>query len=242
MGLTAGLVPPRVDAQVKAGLLALVEHAVRVGGWSARRAAATLGLDHVRVLRWQTRAVLGRLDDAKPGPDTPVHALLDWERDAICKLAAEWGEVDRSHRKLAHRGSRLDLVHVSESTLLRVLVAAGVHLPVRPARAPRPARAWPAWADLVPGVIYIYDCTHFPASRWCAVAVATWSPAPGCPQWSVPRRPPPRSRSRSPARCSPTARTTSWRIRPCSPSSPAGWCPTATSCPCCSPCPTTARR
>ena len=87
MGLTAGLVPPRVDASVKAGLLALVAHAVAVGGWSLRRAAATLGIDHVRVLRWQTRAALGRLDDAKPGPDVPAHALLDWERDAICKLA-----------------------------------------------------------------------------------------------------------------------------------------------------------
>jgi transposase InsO family protein len=171
LGLTAGLVPPRVDAGVKAGLLALVEHATMVGGWSLRRAAAILGLDHVRVLRWQARAVLGRLDDAKPGPDVAAHALLDWERDTIVKLADEWGEVDLSHRKLAHRGSRLDLVHVSESTVLRVLVAAGVHLPVRGVREPRPARAWPDWAELVPGVIFIYDFTHFRASKWCAVAV-----------------------------------------------------------------------
>lgn len=171
MGLTAGVVPPRVDAGVKAGLLALVAHAVEVGGWSLRRAAATLGLDHVRVLRWSARAALGRLDDAKPGPDIPLHALLDWEREAVVKLAEQWGEVDLSHRKLAHRGSRLDLVHVSESTVLRVLIAAGVHLPARSAREPRPARAWPDWADLVPGVIWIYDYTHFRASKWCAVAV-----------------------------------------------------------------------
>ena len=171
MGLTAGVVPPRVDAGVKAGLLALVEHAVAVGGWSLRRAAATLGLEHVRVLRWQARAALGRLDDARPGPDIPLHALLDWERAAILKVAEQWGEVDLSHRKLAHRGSRLDLVHVSESTVLRVLVDAGVHLPARGAREPRPARAWPDWAELVPGVIWIYDFTHFRASKWCAVAV-----------------------------------------------------------------------
>lgn len=171
MGLTAGLVPPRVDAGVKAGLLALVEHAVQIGGWSLRRAAAVLGLDHVRVLRWQARATLGRLDDAKPGPDVPAHALLDWERAAVLKLAAEWGEVDLSHRKLAHRGSRLDVVHVSESTLLRVLIAAGIVLPARGGREPRPARAWPDWAELVPGVIWIYDFTHFRASKWCAVAV-----------------------------------------------------------------------
>jgi transposase InsO family protein len=171
LGLTAGLVPPRVDASVKAGLLALVAYAVQIGGWSLRRAAAALGLDHVRVLRWQARAVLGRLDDARPGPDVAAHALLDWERDVIVKLAAEWGEVDLSHRKLAHRGSRLDLVHVSESTLLRVLIAAGVHLPTRGGCEPRPARAWPDWAELVPGVIWIYDFTHFRASQWCAVAV-----------------------------------------------------------------------
>jgi putative transposase len=149
----------------------LAEAVEEVGGWSLRRAAATLGLDHVRVLRWQTRAGLGRLDDARPGPDTRLHALLGWEKDAIVKLAEEWGEVDRSHRKLAHRGSRLDLVHVSESTVLRVLVAAGLHLPALPGREPRPARMWPAWADLVPGVIWIYDFTHFRASKWCAVAV-----------------------------------------------------------------------
>ncbi|MBO3753017.1 hypothetical protein J5X84_43830 [Streptosporangiaceae bacterium NEAU-GS5] len=76
MRLNAGLVPPRVDASVKAGLLKLVAYARRVGGWSTRRSAATLGLDHVRVLRWQARAVVGRLDDARPGPEIALHALL----------------------------------------------------------------------------------------------------------------------------------------------------------------------
>ena len=32
-------------------------------------------------------------------------------------------------------------------------------------------RPWPEWAELVPGVIWIYDFTHFRASRRCAVAV-----------------------------------------------------------------------
>lgn len=163
--------PPRVDAQVKAGLLDLIAYAKAEGGWSLRRAAATLGLDHVRVLRWQSRAALDQLADAKPGPDVPAHALLDWEREAIVKLAEDWGEVDLSHRKLAHRGSRLDLVHVSESTVLRVLIDAGVHLPGRPPQPPRPRRAFPEWAELVPGVIWIYDFTHFPAAKRCAVAV-----------------------------------------------------------------------
>jgi hypothetical protein len=72
----------------------------------------------VRVLRWQTRATLDQLTDRRPGPETAMHALLDWERAAIIKLAQEWSEVDRSHRKLAHCGSRLDIVHASESTVL----------------------------------------------------------------------------------------------------------------------------
>ena len=171
MGLTTGLVPPRVDAPVKAGLLGLVAHAHAHAGWSLRRSAAVLGIEHTRLLRWTARAAAGRLDDARPGPDVPVHALLDWEKAAIVKLAEEWGEVDRSHRKLAHRGSRLDLVHVSESTVWRVLVAAGIVLPAAAAREPRAKTPWPEWAELTPGVIWIYDFTHFRASKRCAVAV-----------------------------------------------------------------------
>jgi transposase InsO family protein len=171
LGLTAGLVPPRVDASVKTGLLDLVAHAHEHAGWSLRRSAGVLGIEHTRLLRWATRAAAGRLADAKPGPETPVHALLDWERDAVVKLAEEWGEIDRSHRKLAHRGSRLEIVHVSESTVWRVLVAAGIVLPAAAVREPRLKTPWPDWAELVPGVIWIYDFTHFRASRRCAVAV-----------------------------------------------------------------------
>jgi len=63
-------------------------------------------------------------------------------------------------------------VHVSESTVLRVLTAAGVHLPERGAPASvAPRGAWPEWAELVPGIIWIYDFTHLRGTRWCAVAV-----------------------------------------------------------------------
>jgi putative transposase len=161
-----------VHADVKAGLLDLVEHAQAEAGWSLRRAAATLGLDHARVLRWRDRAGAGRLADARPGPMVALHALLDWERAAIVKLAEEWGGIDRSHRKLAHRGSRLDLVYVSESTVLRVLIAEGAVLPERAPRERRERREFPEWAQLVPGVIWIYDFTHFAGlSGWCAIAV-----------------------------------------------------------------------
>ena len=108
-----GPVPPRVDAHVKAGLLELVDHAV-ARGWSPRRAAGLLGLDEVRAGRWrQRRAVEGdvALLDRRPG-GTARHGLLGWERAAIVALFEGWAEVDRSHRKLAHRGSRLGVVHV----------------------------------------------------------------------------------------------------------------------------------
>jgi hypothetical protein len=80
-----------VDAEVKAGLLALVEHAGRQGGWSLRRAAATFGIDHARPLRRQARAAIDRLDDAKPGPGEAAHALPAWERDAILAPARRLG-------------------------------------------------------------------------------------------------------------------------------------------------------
>lgn len=72
---------------------------------------------------------------------------------------------------LAHRGSRLNPVHVSESTVLRVLMTAGVHLPGRPGREARPPHPWPEWVELVQGVVWIYDFTHFTAAGCCAVAV-----------------------------------------------------------------------
>lgn len=105
MGLVAGPVPPRVDAHVKAGLLALVAHAPAEGGWSLRKAAAALGLEHVRVLRWLGRAAGDRLID---NPARRCRCTRCWTGSVRrSSVAKEWGGIDRSHRKLAHRGSRL---------------------------------------------------------------------------------------------------------------------------------------
>jgi putative transposase len=41
-------------------------------------------------------------------------------KQAILELIEQWGWVDRSHRKLAHRGSYVGHVLVSPSTVLRV--------------------------------------------------------------------------------------------------------------------------
>src|SRR5690606_2738359 len=45
-------------------------------------------------------------------------------------IAEEWGPVDRSHRKLAHRGSYEGRVWVAPSTFRRVLAAHGLVLMV----------------------------------------------------------------------------------------------------------------
>lgn len=96
------------------------------------------------------------MDDA-PSGGNPVHGLLEWERNAIVELFGAWGEVDRSHRNLAHRGSRVGLVHVSPSTLQRVLLAKQLVLPGNPPREPVPRRPWPDWLEWKPNRIWGYD-------------------------------------------------------------------------------------
>jgi len=53
LGLSAGQVPSRVDADTKAGLLVLIDRA-ESAGWSTRRAAGLLGVDLDRVARAST--------------------------------------------------------------------------------------------------------------------------------------------------------------------------------------------
>jgi putative transposase len=168
LGLT-GRVPARVDADVKAGLLDLVDHALEQG-WSHRRAARVLEIDHWRVGRWTARRAEGRLADLAPGGN-PVHGLLDWEVDAILQICDEWGEIDRSHRKLAHRGSRVGAVYVSESTFYRVLLAHGVALPGPPRREPVATKPWPEWVEYRPNQVWGWDATHFPRARRIALAI-----------------------------------------------------------------------
>jgi putative transposase len=104
LGLS-GRVPRRVDAAVKAGLLDLIDRAVK-DGWDHRRVCRTLELVETRAWRWRARRAADRLSDHPVGGN-PVHGLLDWEREQIVALFHEWGQVDRCHRKLAHRGSYL---------------------------------------------------------------------------------------------------------------------------------------
>jgi len=150
-------------------MLELIDQAV-VAGWEQRRACRYLELDERRVQRWQRRRAAGTLADRSVGGH-PVHGLLAEEQAAIIKLFDRWSDTDRSHRKLAHRGSYEQLVWVSPSTVLRVLTAHGLILraPRRPGRSER--RPFPEWASYAKHSIWIYDTTHFAGCP--AIAVTT---------------------------------------------------------------------
>jgi putative transposase len=148
-----------VDAVTKLELLSLIDRAV-AGGWEHRRACGYLELDESRAWRWRRRRDGGCLQDERPGGN-PVHGLRPAEVTAILELFETWGDVDRSHRKLAHRGSYLGIVWVSPATVRRVLAAHGLVLK-RPRRVLRLARKpFPEWADYRRNSIWIYDVTHF---------------------------------------------------------------------------------
>ena len=160
----------RSDAnQVKARLLELIAQATGAG-WSFGKACGALGLGERRARYWQKRAAAGALADRKPG-GTPVHALRPEEVDAILGLADQWGEIDGSHRKLAHRGSYLGRVWVSPSTVLRVLLEHGRALPWRPPRQKSLKRPWPEWVQYKPRQVWGYDFTEFPQAGTSALAI-----------------------------------------------------------------------
>ena len=89
-----------------------------------------------------------------------MHGLRPAEVTAILELFEAWGDIDRSHRKLAHRGSYLGLLWVFPATVRRVLAAHGLVLK-RPRRVRSERRPFPQWADYRRNSIWIYDITHF---------------------------------------------------------------------------------
>lgn len=100
-----------------------------------------------------------------------MHALRPQEITAILELAREWGEIDGSHRKLAHRGSYLGRVWVSPSTVLRVLLEYGRRLPFRAPREKSVKRPWPDWVDYRPLQAWGYDFSEFPTTGTSALAI-----------------------------------------------------------------------
>lgn len=158
-----------MSAQTKLELLGLIDGAV-AGGWAHARCCGVLELADVRAHRWRARLrETGTLADRDPGGGA-VHGLLGWEEQAILDLIEQWGWVDRSHRKLAHRGSYTGTVFVSPSTLLRVALKNRVTLPGEPFR---PRAVLPAFPE-VPwerNRIWMWDATHFTRAKRVAYAI-----------------------------------------------------------------------
>jgi hypothetical protein len=116
----SGPVPKRIEAATKAALIGLVDEAAEAG-WSEVTACRYLELSPRRLQRWRWRVGSGvGIDDGAPGGN-PVHGLTPAEEDEIVAVFDEWADVDRSHRKLAHRGSWLGRFWADPSTVRRVL-------------------------------------------------------------------------------------------------------------------------
>ena len=158
-----------MSAEIKLELLGLIDQAV-ADGWPHARACRVLDLADSRAHHWRQRLrETGTLEDGAPGGGA-VHGLLAWEERAILDLIEQWGLVDLSHRKLAHRGSYTGTVFVSPSTVLRVALEHQVVLPGEPVR-PRPAQ--PVFPE-VPwerNRIWIWDATHFTRAKRVAYAI-----------------------------------------------------------------------
>ncbi len=123
------------------------------------------------VHRWRARLRdVGTLVDRAPGGGA-VHALLAWEEAAILELIEDWGLIDRSHRKLAHRGSYIGKVFVSPSSVRRVAAKHQVRLPEPPPRTPVVLPPWPEFVTWKPNCIGIWDGTEFRRARREAFAI-----------------------------------------------------------------------
>jgi transposase InsO family protein len=155
---------------VKELVLKTVDEAV-ADGFAHRWACSLWQVSDDRVHRWRARHHhVGTLEDRAPGGN-PVHAILPAEVDAILAIAERWGIVDRSHRKLAHRGSYENVVWVAPSTFRRVLAAHGLVLPDPPARTPSGKKPWPDWLVWAPNRIWIWDVTHFTRAKRAVFAI-----------------------------------------------------------------------
>jgi transposase InsO family protein len=155
-----GPVPARVTGTDKQRLLELIDLAVD-GGWSQSRACSVLELDRRRAWHWQARRAAGESLDDRASGGNPVHGLLEWEEAEIVAVFEEWADVDRSHRKLAHRGSYEARVWVSPSTVDRVLARHGLVLQgsERPPRSQK--QPWPDWCEWRANQLWCWDGSQF---------------------------------------------------------------------------------
>ena len=166
MGLS-GRVPRRIDAATKTVLIDLVDGAL-AGGWTTRDACRYLELSPRRLERWRSRVAAGDGLVDSPRGGNPVHGLTPDEENEIVAVFNEWADIDRSHRKLAHRGSWLNRFWADPSTVRRVLERHQLRFRAPKRHGHSVRRPWPQWVEQVPNRIWIYDTTH-----WTKAGAAT---------------------------------------------------------------------
>lgn len=107
---------------------------------------------------------------------------MGWERDAIPAIYDAWHEIDRSYRKLAHRGSRRRPRARVGIDFWRVLTVEGLVLP-RPAREPVAHPPWADWLEYQPCQVWGHDFERHEALHFdravmkghrCRLVAAGW--------------------------------------------------------------------
>jgi putative transposase len=164
-----------------------------------RAACQVLGVGELRTYRWLGRRAADQLADQAPG-GSPMHGLLEWEVAEIVRLFEAWGEVDRSHRKLAHRGSDWVGCGCRRPACAACWSTRACGCGRCPDRAAASASRSRTGSTTSQGRSGSTTRPTSPALGWPRPWSRTWSAASGWPRSSRSRRPPPRSRWRSPRR------------------------------------------
>ena len=86
-------------------------------------------------------------------------------------LYHEWGDVDRSHRKLAHRGSYLGRCGSRRPRSATRPGCSGPASPPAAASGGSIGKPFPEWVEYRPNQLWIYDTTHFTAAKSCLTVV-----------------------------------------------------------------------
>ena len=143
-------------------ILSLVDEAVRSGA-RHHKACQVLELSARTVQRWRTQGPEGG-EDRRHGPTTPHNKLSEEERQAILDVANSDEMRDLSPRQivpqLADRGEYIG----SESTMYRVLMAAGQNTHRGPVKARANRRPAPRIAT-GPNQVLCWDITYLPAAK-----------------------------------------------------------------------------
>jgi putative transposase len=106
----------------------------------------------------------------RPPGGPALNRLLPGEELAIVSLIEKWAPVDRTHRKLAYRGSHTGSAFVSPATVQRIARKHGITVPGEPPRPPRRRLEVPdvPWER---NRIWMWEASQFPTAGRVAYAL-----------------------------------------------------------------------